>query len=484
MAGLNDQGLTIKRLPEVNQTFRENAVTLFSSLLESGEILDTSSASALGRLIGVVAPSEVDLWEAIQELYSAFDPNSASGIALDNLVVLSGIVRQGASPTIGLLEFSGDYATTVPSGSSVASTFTANRFNLPSDVTLDETSATSVSLKVFSIDSLSPYTVEITDGVNTLTTTFTSTAAPTELSILTGIESAINTELGSRVTAVMDAVNLVVSISSNDYPQPFTYTISSNVYYSKSSKTGQVVCTENGENKQVINTINTILTPVFGLDSISQKSSAISGRSKETDAQLRLRFNQSKFTRGSSLPESLFSQLVGLVGVQETLIYENTTDSVDAYGIPAHSYMVIVNGGVNQDVAQSIWDNKPTGISPVGNTSIDIIDYTGNTKQIQFQRPTFTPLYVKVDISTFSNFPSDGVSQIKSAIFEYTANISKIAPRVTPPRFFGAANSVIGHEINSLLVGTVEGSEGFDSFSLGFDEIASINISDIEVTIT
>jgi hypothetical protein len=146
--------------------------------------------------------------------------------------------------------------------------------------------------------------------------------------------------------------------------------------------------------------------------------------------------------------------------------------------------MVIVNGGVNQDVAQSIWDNKPTGISPVGNTSIDIIDYAGNTKQIQFQRPTFTPLYVKVDISVFSNFPSDGVSQIKSAIFEYTSNISKIAPRVTPPRFFGAANSVIGHEINTLLVGTVDGSEGFDSFSLGFDEIASINISDIEVTIT
>src|SRR5574338_661055 len=55
--------------------------------------VDVSDNSALGRMIGVVSPAQADLWEAMQQVYNSFNPNVATGIALDNIVALSGITR-------------------------------------------------------------------------------------------------------------------------------------------------------------------------------------------------------------------------------------------------------------------------------------------------------------------------------------------------------------------------------------------------------
>src|SRR5947207_4487311 len=99
MAGLSSTGLEIKTIDDVLNDSRTRAADIFADLVPAGDIVDVSDNSALGRMIGVMAPSEASLWEAIQQIYDSFNPNTAIGVSLDNIVALSGINRLVAAPT-------------------------------------------------------------------------------------------------------------------------------------------------------------------------------------------------------------------------------------------------------------------------------------------------------------------------------------------------------------------------------------------------
>jgi hypothetical protein len=95
--GLSDTGFSLKRLEDILADSRALAATIFQDLLTPDDIVDTSDSSTLGRLINLVAPSEAELWEQSQLSYSAMDPNTATGIALDNIVQYQGLGRLTAS---------------------------------------------------------------------------------------------------------------------------------------------------------------------------------------------------------------------------------------------------------------------------------------------------------------------------------------------------------------------------------------------------
>lgn len=58
MAGVSRQGLEIKTLDDVLTDYKTNASSIFSDLVAAGDVVDTTSGSALGRMIGVIAPAE------------------------------------------------------------------------------------------------------------------------------------------------------------------------------------------------------------------------------------------------------------------------------------------------------------------------------------------------------------------------------------------------------------------------------------------
>ena len=126
--GVTTEGFILKRLQDILTDQRAKAVQLFQDLVEPGDVVDTSTDTLLGRLIALDSSGDADLWEAAQLVYSAFDPNSATGIALDNLVAIGGLERQGETFTTVSLLLSGDTNTTIPSGSEVSSSSTNNKF--------------------------------------------------------------------------------------------------------------------------------------------------------------------------------------------------------------------------------------------------------------------------------------------------------------------------------------------------------------------
>ena len=99
MAGLSRQGLEIKTLDDVLTDYKTNAASIFSDLVPAGDVVDVSAVSGLGRMIGVIAPAEASLWEALQQVFDSFNPTTAIGVALDNIVALSGITRLAAQAT-------------------------------------------------------------------------------------------------------------------------------------------------------------------------------------------------------------------------------------------------------------------------------------------------------------------------------------------------------------------------------------------------
>lgn len=91
MAGLDSTGLTIKTtdeiLDEINADMR--------ATISPG--LNLSSASVLGQINGIMASKLAELWEVARAVYSAFDPDGATGASLDRLAAITGTVRQAAT---------------------------------------------------------------------------------------------------------------------------------------------------------------------------------------------------------------------------------------------------------------------------------------------------------------------------------------------------------------------------------------------------
>ena len=479
MAGLTNQGLEIKRLTEIREGLQGEANALFSDLIPEGDVLDTSSASTIGRLIGLLTPSQTDIWEAIQQVYSAFDPNSAAGIALDNLVALSGIVRRGAVASTARVLLQGDYNVVIPQGSLVSSSFTNNRFTIPSEVELDENNVVGFSCKIQTVQNSTLYTVTYKDSTNSVDLNYTSGASATEDAILEGLAASINANYGTLLTATVDADSLKVSV--DDLVTQTSYELSSNLFFTGATKSITVIGTTTGPLAQNPLTIDTITTPIFGWNSVVQPAAASAGFNKETDSQLRSRFSESKFTRGSNILEALYSELISLDGISDVVIYENVTDVVDARGIPPHAFMVLVAGGLEGEIAEAIWANRPAGITTHGNSVFLITDVFGNLKEVYFQRPTLVDLYVSVEVSVDDTFPPNGVESIRSALFDYIKTTADVGKGVTYSRLYTPINSVPGHQVDSLEIGLSASPTGTTNISLSYDEIIKLEIGNIEV---
>ena len=475
--GLSDQGFALKRLNDILTEQRQKAVEIFQDLVEQGDVVDTSDSSLLGRLIGLVSPSIADLWEAGQEVYSAFDPNSATGIALDNIVALSGVTRLSQSATRADVYLTASVNTTIPRGSIVQSGLTATDFSTTSDVIFNSIQTVGVGVNVVSLDVNNSYTLRYRASTDSsyISVQVASTSNPSIEDIYIAFEAAIQATHPDLET-FRDNGRLFVKPVTNF--QLFDFEVSNNMVISKVMKTVAVEATDAGPVEQAPDTITTIRTPILGWDSVTNPQEASAGRYEETDEELRLRWRNTKFQFATNIVESLYSAIFSLEGVSNVVIYENDTDVVDENGVLPHSFLTLVDGGLSSDVATAIWRNRPTGIRSQGNTSVDIIDSFGYVRTINFSRPTKVQVYIEIDLETNNRFPEEGEQKIKEALISYINGLT-INDDVVYSRLYTPINSVEGHQVNSLRIGTDPWNLGFSNIITNFDEIAKTQSASI-----
>jgi hypothetical protein len=99
---------------------------------------------------------------------------------------------------------------------------------------------------------------------------------------------------------------------------------------------------------------------------------------------------------------AIYSDLITIDDVQKVNVIENDTNAtVDS--VPAHSIECQVVGGTDDEVAQSIFDNKASGTGTSGNTTVSILDLFKNPHNIKFNRPDQKDMQVRVTISLRDN---------------------------------------------------------------------------------
>lgn len=484
MAGLTIKGLEIKTLTDVVSDYQAEATNIFSDQVLPGDIVDVSGESALGRIIGVVSPALADVWEAIQLVHDSFNPNAATGIALDNLIALSGISRLPATPTRASVVLEGDVNTAIssPQGK-VYSSVTQRTFSIVNPVVLSTSAVSGVGLQVVTIGDGLTYTFSFTadGGVTFINTSIVSSTSSTGPSILAQLKAAIDASLSASFNTYMKNGRLWVV--RDDVFQTVTVSTTANLRVEKVQKMGLVVDDVVGPFAAAALTIDTISVPIIGWDSVLNPLAAVTGRLQETDSELRERFRNSKFIQSANIIEALLDDIESVAGVTDVKIYENDTNVVDTNGVQPHSFLPLVYGGLPTDIASAIWKNKPMGIASTGSTVVQIADSQGYTHDIGFQRPVEVPIYMKLSITNTGQLPGDAIAQIRQNLVDYGVNNYFIGDDVVYSRFYTPINAVPGHQVNSFTIGTAPNPTGTSNVVIAYNAVATFNPANIAITI-
>ena len=235
-------------------------------------------------------------------------------------------------------------------------------------------------------------------------------------------------------------------------------------------------------------TITEIDTPITGWATVTNLADADEGTDEETDVELRARRERSVAKNSQAIVDVLYSTVRNIDGVTQTVVLENDTNAVDGNGLPPHSFEVIVVGGTNVEIGDAIWLKKPAGILSHGDVTVQILDSQGLPHDISFTRPTEVDIYVEVQVTKFPSYPAKGDELIKQAIVDY-ANGELVEGRgfslsddVIYTRLYTPINSIQGHEIDTVFIGTSPSPTGVINIPIGVSEISNFTVDNIVVT--
>lgn len=230
-------------------------------------------------------------------------------------------------------------------------------------------------------------------------------------------------------------------------------------------------------------TLTKIDTPIYGWQTVSNPLDAVPGRDEETDEQLRLRRRASTSTPGQSIVDAMYGALSNIPDVLQAMVYENDQDTVDANGLSPHSIYCVVEGGTDQKVLDTIWLKKTAGTTTLGTTSGTVMDSMGNPHVLKFSRPVDTNVWVTVNLNTRPGWPTDGAQRIKDALTAWALANQSIGEEVIHSRLFDPINSIPGHSIDSLYIGTATNPAGTANIAVPFDGLARFDSTRIVVNI-
>lgn len=173
--------------------------------------------------------------------------------------------------------------------------------------------------------------------------------------------------------------------------------------------------------------VNEIVTPVDGWDEVTNADAATPGRDRETDAELRLRRQQSLQITGSAAVNAIRSAVLQVEGVSAAVVVDNVlkvTADVGGIDLPASSLAVVVYPAaltVAQagEVGRVIYERAPAGIETTGAEVVEITGADGYTKEIRFRYAVEIPVAVGVTVTGAS--PGAVEDEITSAITDYFA---------------------------------------------------------------
>lgn len=250
-------------------------------------------------------------------------------------------------------------------------------------------------------------------------------------------------------------------------------------------ETGKAVVSAMPENMGAIsasaNTLTVIKSPLFGWSSVTNADSMVTGKSRETDQQLRERRRGSVSKGNRNMTEALWAKLSDLSGVIEVSVLENATQYTDSRGLPPHSIHVVILGGDEGQIAQTIWASKTGGTEVAGTEEYIIIDEVGNEQVMKFSRPVDVTIKVAVYITPLSGYSFSTASLIKQAVLDYMNDEIAVGGDIINSALYTPLNAIGGFAIERIELAKGNESLAEKSIYLDFNERISISTNNIEV---
>lgn len=172
-----------------------------------------------------------------------------------------------------------------------------------------------------------------------------------------------------------------------------------------------------GSIKTTINTITSPVTVSLGVSSVNNPSAQIVlGLNEESDALLRIRRQRSVTIGSQGYLSSLLAALQNIPGVTYAYVYENSTNSTDANGVPAHYIWIVIAGNYdNSLVAQAIYNGRNAGVGMYGSTSYPITQVDGSTFSVFWDTVLLTPIFSKFTATSLDQKTPPNIAAILNA---------------------------------------------------------------------
>lgn len=470
-----------------------------------------NSQSIFAVLVLSFADQIEKLWEQLEAVYYQSFPGSASGVNLDNVLQVAGFTRKERRRSRYVLACTGDDGTTIPYGSVVKSTTQPER-QLQASVNQQISRQNFWQIKVrpvlTDISTSTSYTITLhqnidSGAVGTVVQTYTKTitgcatyAAAYAAMKAAFVEAAekIGFSVSEEATGEMDdqgqEVKLVVAtgLKADD---SFFADLTPNVQVEQVTSNLSYETVEYGDISLPLGTITKMVTGVNGMTAVNNAIKYSPGRQAETDSQIRERYAASIAIRGSGTIGRICASLLSDVdGCDYAEGYENPTDATDAEGRPPHSIEIVVRGGDDTAVAETIWTGKAAGIRSYGQHYAYINDSQGVQQYVQFSRIENCVLHLQIVLEVDSeNLDNNYVEKITSILttLQLQAGEDVKMQQTLIPAIMQGVNGITYVDMKGLLDDLDGGSSGtykHGTIKVGLRQQPVITNDSIEVTIS
>ncbi|KRM11947.1 baseplate J/gp47 family protein [Lentilactobacillus farraginis] len=223
-------------------------------------------------------------------------------------------------------------------------------------------------------------------------------------------------------------------------------------------------------------------SPVEEIDTVTNTDAATGGQDMETDLDYRNRLLLASNSNESGTINGIYTALMNTQGVTAVKsVYNSSATANDSYGNPPKTVHYYVQGGTDNDIANTLLTSGGGGIALVGSKSVNVIDDSGTTQVIYFDRPTETPIYVKVSATVTDSFDqSEGTDDIKAAVEGYIESL-QMGETVVTNQFFSNIYAIDGVNYADITIGTDKSKLSTDNINLTAFEIPTIDDNNVEV---
>lgn len=253
--------------------------------------------------------------------------------------------------------------------------------------------------------------------------------------------------------------------------------------------TGDMRAVDTGLTECPAGQLNGIASSVLGWETVTNPTSAVSGRVAESDLQSRRRRKLTLAKNTVSVGEAITSALYELEGVRSLAYRENYTDvpmTFEGITMVPHSVYVCVEGGDSQEIAEALLRTKTIGAAFNGSEEIEVPEpVSGQTYNVKFDRAKEVVLFCRVTVKKTS---VDAQTIIPAAVEAWANGETEgdgglvVGREVSPFEISAGVNSAEPRLFVTRVELSLNGTDwSSDTFPVKLTEVARINRSAVQV---